>query len=64
MLICPIRNETSYEAALKEIEGFFDREPVPGTPEADRFEILATLISAYERERWPIDPPESTEAMS
>ncbi|MGD9618059.1 MAG: type II toxin-antitoxin system HigA family antitoxin [Alphaproteobacteria bacterium] len=63
MLIRPIRNEAEYEAALEEIERYFDREPVPGTPEADRFDILAMLIGAYERERWPIDPPEPIEAI-
>jgi hypothetical protein len=51
MDIRPIRTETDYETALREIEPYFDREP-----EADRFDVLATLIEAYEREHWPIDP--------
>lgn len=63
MLIRPIRNEADYEAALEEIERYFDHEPAPGTPEADRFDVLAMLIGAYERERWPIDPPEPIEAI-
>lgn len=63
MLIRPIRNETDYEAALEEIERYFEHEPASGTPEADRFDILAILIGAYEREHWPIDPPEPIEAI-
>jgi len=61
MVICSICNEADYEAALKEIERYFEREPAPGTPEADRFKALARLIVAYEREHWPIDLPEPIE---
>lgn len=58
MLIRPIPNEADYDAALKEIERYFENELAPGTAEADRFEVVAALIGAYEREHWPIDPPE------
>ena len=63
MLIRPIRNEADYETALKEIERYFEHEPAPGAPEANCFDVLATLIGAYEREHWPINPPEPIEAM-
>lgn len=49
-----IRDEESYDAALAEAERYFDREPAPGTPEADHFAILLDLIAAYEARRWPI----------
>lgn len=49
-----IRTEADYERALDEIERFFDHEPVPGTPEAARFDTLARAIEAYESEHWPI----------
>jgi HTH-type transcriptional regulator/antitoxin HigA len=49
-----IRDEESYDAALTEAERYFDQEPTPGTPEADRFAILLDLIAAYEARRWPI----------
>ena len=29
---------------LNEIERYFDNEPKPGTPEADRFDLLALII--------------------
>ena len=35
------RCETDYDAALEEIEQYFENEPKPGTPEADRFDLLA-----------------------
>ncbi len=54
MNIRPIRNEVDYDWALAEIGQYFDNEPREGTPEADRFDVLATLIDAYERENWPV----------
>jgi HTH-type transcriptional regulator / antitoxin HigA len=60
MEIRPIRTEADYDAALKEIEPYFKWEPEPGSPEADRFDVLAALIAAYERERWPVAPPPPT----
>jgi HTH-type transcriptional regulator/antitoxin HigA len=63
MDIRPIRTEADYEAAIKEIEPYFDREPEPGSPEADRFDVLAALIEAYERKHWPINPPDPVEAI-
>lgn len=40
-VIRPIRSEADYDAALEEIERYFENEPEPGTPEADRFDLLA-----------------------
>jgi HTH-type transcriptional regulator/antitoxin HigA len=59
----PIRNEADYNWALKEIEPYFVREPEPGSPEGDRFDVLAALIEGYEAKRWPIDPPDAVEAI-
>ena len=63
MNIRPIRSETDYDWALKEIEPYFEREPKRGTPEADRFDVLAALLEAYEGKHWPIDPPDAVEAI-
>ncbi|CCT60370.1 helix-turn-helix domain-containing protein [Acetobacter pasteurianus] len=57
MDIRPIRDDADYEWALKEIELYFDDEPTRGTPEADRFEVLAALIGAYEERVYPIPAP-------
>jgi HTH-type transcriptional regulator/antitoxin HigA len=56
-MIRPIRSEADYEAAVDEIEHYFEHEPTPGTAEADRFDLLALIIEDYERKRWPIEPP-------
>ena len=56
MDIRPIRNDADLDWALKEIEQYFDKSPTPGSPEADRFEVLATLIEAYEEKHYPIEP--------
>lgn len=62
-MIRPIRNEREYDAALTEIERFFDKEPEPGTAQADRFDLLALVIEDYERKQWPIDPPDPVTAI-
>ena len=61
--IRPLRSEADYEAALDAIERYFEHEPKPGTPEADRFDLLALVIDDYERQRWPIEPPDPVDAI-
>ena len=61
MDIRPIRSEADYEWALAEIEQYFDHEPSRGTPEADRFDVLADLIEAYEARHWPIEHADPVE---
>ena len=43
-----IHNDADYAWALREIETYFDSTPVPGSPEADRFDVLAAIIKDYE----------------
>ncbi len=59
--LSPIKNETDYHTALKEIEKLFDAEP--RTPEFDRLDILTTLVEAYEQQHYPIELPEPIEAI-
>jgi HTH-type transcriptional regulator / antitoxin HigA len=61
--IRPLRSEADYEAALDAVEKYFDKEPKRGTPEADRFDLLALVIEDYERQRWPIEPPDPVDAI-
>lgn len=63
MEIRPIRSEADYRLALREISAFFDNEPEPGTAEGDRFEVLLTLVEAYEAKNFPIDLPDPVEAI-
>lgn len=62
-MIRPLRSEADYDAALNEIERYFEKEPKPGTPEADRFDLLALIIEDYERRRWPIEAPDTIDAI-
>jgi HTH-type transcriptional regulator/antitoxin HigA len=59
----PLRSEADYDAALEDIERYFEKEPKPGTPEADRFDLLALIIEDYERKRWPIESPHAIDAI-
>lgn len=61
--IRPLHSEADYDTALNEIERYFENEPRPGTPEADRFDLLALIIEDYERKRWPIEPPDTIDAI-
>jgi HTH-type transcriptional regulator/antitoxin HigA len=57
----PIRSKRDYEAALREVELLWGAKA--GTRGGDRLDVLATLIDAYEAERYPMDPPDPIEAI-
>ncbi|MGH8337778.1 MAG: helix-turn-helix domain-containing protein, partial [Gammaproteobacteria bacterium] len=61
MEIKPIRTESDHAEALRLIERLWGAKA--GTRDGDRLEVLVTLIEAYEREHWPIDPPDPVEAI-
>lgn len=61
--IHPIRTESDHKAALRELSAYFDNEPEPGTENGDRFEILTTLVEAYEAKNFPIEAPDPIEAI-
>lgn len=63
MNIQPIRSEADYKEALREVSKYFDNEPEPGTEDGDRFEIMVTLVEAYEAKHYPMDPPDPIEAI-
>ncbi len=62
--IRPIRTEEDYNWALAEITRYFDNQPSVGSDEGDRFDVLATLIEAYENEAYPIAPLDPVSAIS
>ena len=62
-IIRPLHSEADYDVALNENGRYFENEPKPGTPEADRFDLLALIIEDYERRRWPIEPPDTIDAI-
>ena len=63
MNIHPIRTKADYKRALREVSAYFDNEPEPGSADGDRFEILTTLVEAYEAKHFPIDAPDPIEAI-
>ena len=63
MNIRPIHTDEDYRVALKNVSALFDNEPEPGTPEGDYFDIMITLIEAYESKRFPVDLPNPIDAI-
>jgi HTH-type transcriptional regulator/antitoxin HigA len=63
MDVRPLNTDEDYRWALQEIEQYFDHEPPRGSPEAARFDVLATLIEAYEAKEWPIEAPDAVAAI-
>ena len=63
MNIHPIRTKADYKRALRDVSAYFDNEPEPGSADGDRFEILTTLVEAYEARQFPIEAPDPIEAI-
>jgi HTH-type transcriptional regulator/antitoxin HigA len=61
MEIKPIKTEADYKAALEEIERLFEAKL--DTDEADRLEVLTTLVEAYEEKHYAIPLPDPIEAI-
>ncbi|MCU0869493.1 MAG: transcriptional regulator [Burkholderiales bacterium] len=61
MDIKPVRAANDDRAALREIDGLMDAKP--RTPEADRLDVLVTLVEAWERRHFPMDVPDAIEAI-
>ena len=56
-----IKTRKEYQAALKEIDRLFNAKP--DTPEGDRLDLIATLVSIYEMEHHDISLPDPIEAI-
>jgi len=58
-----IKTEAEYRTYLSEVEQLATHDPVPGTPEGDRLELLAKLVEDYEFERFKFAKPDPIEAI-
>jgi HTH-type transcriptional regulator/antitoxin HigA len=58
-----IKNENEYKATLNEIGTLIVNDPSVGTHEADRLELLALLVKAYEATHYPMEFPTVIEAV-
>lgn len=63
MDIRAIHDDADHAWALDQIAPYFVAEPEPGSPEGDRFDVLATLIEAYESKRHHIPMADPIEVM-
>lgn len=63
MEIRPIHTEDDYKAVMRELTTYFENEPESHTPAGDRFEVLLTLVEAYESKHFPIGLPDPVEAI-
>lgn len=62
MDIRPLHTEEDHAWALRELETLWSQAQ-PGTPDGDRFEILATLVESYERQHVPVEPADPIDAI-
>lgn len=61
MDIKPIKSNADYETALARLDALMDAEF--GSERGDELDVLATLIEAYERKTFPIEPADPVEAI-
>lgn len=61
MNIRPIKTEQDYATALSRIEELWGAKKE--TSEGDEFDIMVTLVEAYEQKHYPIAPPDPIDAI-
>lgn len=54
MDVRPIRTDADLRAAIAEVERLWGAPE--GSPDGDKLDVLATLVDAYEREHFPVQP--------
>ncbi len=62
-MIKVIKTDEEYEKALAIAEELLGCDPELGTEDADKLELLALLISTYEKEHFPMELPDPIEAI-
>ena len=63
MEVRAIRSETAYKKMLAQVSALVDLDPDPNSPEGERLEVLSTLVEAYERDHYPMAPPDPIDAI-
>jgi len=58
-----IHTVTQHREALAELNRLLVLDPEDGTPEADELDLLALVVETYEKERFPIAPPDPVDAI-
>ena len=62
-MIKPIKNRTQHENYLARAYELMQLDLEPNSPESDELELISILIEAYEKENYPIEPPNPIEAI-
>lgn len=62
VMVRPIKTEVDYEAVLAELDSLVGQVE-SGTPDGDRYELLASLVEAYEEANYSIAPSDDPIAM-
>lgn len=63
MRIKVIKTQDEYKEALTLLEKLMDSDPRSGTEDAEKMEVLATLIQTYETEMFPDELPDPIDAI-
>jgi len=58
-----IKSTAAYRRGLKQLAAFFDAPPKPGSREDAQFEVLMLMLEKYEREHYPVPPPDPVAAI-
>ena len=58
-----IKNEEEYENALERVYQLMQLDLTPDSAEIDELELLSLLVEHYEKEHYPVAPPNPIEAI-
>lgn len=62
-MLKPIKNKSQHEEYLSRAYELMQLDLEPNSEESDELELLSILIEAYEKENYPIEPPNPIEAI-
>ena len=62
-MLRPIRTSKQHKVYLTRAYELMQKDIKPNSEESDELEILSILIEQYEKEKYPIDPPNPIEAI-
>ena len=57
------KNENEYKKTLKTVEQLITLDPIPGTPEAERLDVLSLLVEKYENKHFAFEKLSAVEAI-
>ena len=57
------QDRREYDWAFAEVAHYFEKQPQTGSANGDRFDVLSTLIEAYENKHYPIQESDPVTAI-